>query len=70
MYEVGRLAKELAERGKILLVITHDHEFIQTVCTRVLCLQNGGITEIQTGVVRSCGLDEMMGVEYGTEQKE
>ena len=70
MYEVGRLAKELAERGKILLVITHDHEFIQTVCTRVLCLQNGGITEIQTGVVRSCGMNEMMGVEYGTEQKE
>ena len=41
MQEVGRLAKELSAQGKILLIITHDYEFIQTICSRVLVLEDG-----------------------------
>ena len=69
MLEVGRLARELSARGKILLIITHDYEFIQTVCSRVLVLQDGGITETQPGASPLCRLEEMMGVDYGTEEK-
>ena len=41
MREVGELAFELSRRGKFLLVITHDYEFIAAICTRMLCLENG-----------------------------
>ena len=41
MQEVGRLALELVHQGKILLVITHDYEFIAALCTRVLRLEGG-----------------------------
>ena len=69
MLEVGRLARELSARGKILLIITHDYEFIQIVCSRVLVLRDGGITETQPGASPLCRLEEMMGVDYGTEEK-
>ena len=69
MLEVGRLARELSARGKILLIITHDYEFIQTVCSRVLVLRDGGITETQPGASPLCRLEEMMGVDYGIEEK-
>ena len=39
MQEVGRLAKRIVRTGKILLIITHDYEFIQTICSRVLVLE-------------------------------
>ena len=70
MCEAGRLAKEKAEGGKILLIITHNHEFIQSVCTKILCLKNGGITEAQPSEAQSYDLEKIVGVEYGTEQKE
>ena len=38
MKEVGTLIKRLAEDKKIILIITHDMEFIQTVCTKVMIL--------------------------------
>lgn len=41
MREVGDLARRLAESGKILLIITHDVEFIMSLCTRVLILSEG-----------------------------
>ena len=44
MREVGVLIERLSERGKILLVITHDIEFIKTICSRVLLLSGGKIT--------------------------
>ena len=44
MREVGVLIERLSERGKILLVITHDIEFIKTICSRVLLLSDGKIT--------------------------
>lgn len=69
MQEVGQLAKELSEQGKILLIITHDYEFIQAICSRVLILQNGTITDDLTGTSRSRALEKMKGADYGTEQK-
>lgn len=39
MREVGVLIKMLSQRGKIVLVITHDEEFISSVCTRVLKIE-------------------------------
>lgn len=41
MQEVGIMIERLSEQGKILLVITHDIEFIKTICSRVLILSGG-----------------------------
>lgn len=41
MQEVGAMVERLSEQGKILLVITHDIEFIKTICSRVLVLSGG-----------------------------
>lgn len=35
------MIERLSEQGKILLVITHDIEFIKTICSRVLVLSGG-----------------------------
>ena len=43
MKEVGTLIKRLAEDKKIILVITHDMEFIQTICAKVMVLSDGKI---------------------------
>ncbi|NWO22938.1 ABC transporter ATP-binding protein [Mogibacterium timidum] len=43
MREVGALIERLSAQGKILLVITHDIEFIKTICSRVLLLSGGKI---------------------------
>ena len=43
MNEVGALIKRLAEEGKIIIIITHDREFIQTICSRVMVLESGKI---------------------------
>lgn len=43
MQEVGSMIGHLSEQGKILLVITHDIEFIKTICSRVLLLSGGNI---------------------------
>lgn len=52
-----------------LLIITHDYEFIQTVCSRVLVLRGGGITETKPGASQLCRLEKMMGVDYGTDEE-
>ena len=39
MKEVGLLVERLADDKKIVLVITHDVEFIKTICSRVFCLR-------------------------------
>ena len=49
MREVGRLTKALSEQGKILLIVTHDYEFIQSICSRVLLLDDGHITADLSG---------------------
>lgn len=44
MSKIGVLLKLAALRGSFVLVITHDEEFIQTCCTRVLHMEKGEIT--------------------------
>ena len=43
MREVGAMIEKLSAQGKILLIITHDIEFIKTICSRVLILSGGKI---------------------------
>ena len=43
MKEVGRLIKRLVEDKKIILIITHDIEFIKTIYSRVMILEDGKI---------------------------
>ena len=43
MREVGTMVERLSEQEKILLIITHDIEFIKTICSRVLLLSGGKI---------------------------
>ena len=70
MQEVGRLAKELSAQGKILLIITHDYEFIQTICSRVLVLQEGKISDDLSGIMRGMALEKMKGEGNGTSEKQ
>ena len=42
MGRVGALLKHAAGRGSLVIVITHDEEFIQTCCTRRLRMKKGG----------------------------
>ncbi len=49
MKEVGGLAQELSRRGKILLIITHDIEFMKNICSRILILSEGQIVADLTG---------------------
>ena len=69
MQEVGRLAKELSAQGKILLIITHDYEFIQMICSRVLVLEDGKISDDLSGTMRRTVLEKMKGAGNGTEKK-
>jgi ABC-type polar amino acid transport system ATPase subunit len=41
--ELGALVRDLVERGRTLLVVTHDEEFARNYATRVLRLVNGKI---------------------------
>lgn len=42
MGRMGALLRNAAGRGSLVIVITHDEEFIQTCCTRVLRMEKGG----------------------------
>ena len=52
MKRVGKLAKELSKRGSILLIITHDIEFIKHMCSRILVLSEGKIVADLSGEER------------------
>lgn len=52
MQEVGCLARELSRRGKILLIITHDVEFMKTICSRILILSEGRVIADLSGAER------------------
>lgn len=43
MERMGALLREAALRGCVVMIITHDHEFIKNCCTRVLRMEKGGI---------------------------
>ena len=45
MEEVGTLTRSLATQGKVLLIITHDIEFMMRICTRILFIRDGEIVE-------------------------
>ena len=45
MQEAGRIIKRLADDKKTVIVITHDIEFIKTICSRVLILSGGKIVK-------------------------
>lgn len=52
MEEVGKLAQELSRCGKLLLIITHDVEFMKNICSRILILSGGRIVADLTGEER------------------
>ena len=39
MLLVGKLLKKLSEKGVISIVVTHDTEFIESVCGRIFRLE-------------------------------
>jgi len=45
MREVSRILKALANRGKTLLVITHDPELVMASCSYVIHMEKGQIKE-------------------------
>lgn len=59
MEEVGILTRSLATQGKVLLIITHDIEFMMRICTRILFIRDGEIVKDLSGgqkekIVRLC----------------
>lgn len=61
MEEVGGLVRVLADQGKILLIITHDIEFMMRICTRILVLENGCVAADLSGGKRDLIVDLMRG---------
>lgn len=61
MEEVGGLVRVLADQGKILLVITHDVEFMMRICTRILVLEDGCVAADLSGGKRGLIVDLMRG---------
>ena len=61
MEEVGGLVRVLANQGKILLVITHDVEFMMRICTRILVLEDGCVAADLSGGKRGLIVDLMRG---------
>lgn len=49
MEAVGELTGSLADQGKILLMITHDIEFMKRICTRILFLREGSVAADLSG---------------------
>ena len=47
MRKVTAMLRELAASGKVVLVISHDGEFLTEACDRLLQLKNGKVTEIE-----------------------
>jgi energy-coupling factor transport system ATP-binding protein len=43
MRRVARRLRQRADSGKMVLVITHDREFIAAACTRILHMKNGTV---------------------------
>ena len=48
MCKVCEMIKELSEKGKIIIIVTHDIELIETVCTRCIELRKEGLSEIKS----------------------
>ena len=63
MEEVGMLAQELSRRGKLLLIITHDVEFMKNICSRILLLSEGRMVADLTGEKRE-DVEQLLRGEY------
>lgn len=61
MHRVARLLRRLADRGRAVLVITHDLELIACACDRVLHMDGGRITEQAQVADGFDAIREMMG---------
>jgi len=57
----ARLLRRLADRGRAVLVITHDLELIACACDRVLHMDGGRITEQAQVTDGFDAIREMMG---------
>ena len=42
MVRLSTLIRRLSGMGKVIFVVTHDHEFVRRTCTRALHLDGGG----------------------------
>lgn len=60
MRKVGDLMRSLAEEGKVVLVITHDEELIESVCSRVLRFSGRTLRETED----SPGTEQRKGGSY------
>ena len=45
MLQVSELLHELSAEGKVLLVVSHDYEFLMETCTHICCLKEGEIAD-------------------------
>lgn len=43
MTRLAELLRRLAERGKVIFLVTHDFEFVCRTCGRALWLSGGGL---------------------------
>lgn len=43
MLRLAALVRNLAERGKVIFIVTHDYEFFCRTCTRALHLADGSV---------------------------
>ncbi len=48
MMKVSKLLKDLSDQGKIILIITHDMEFIEAACNRCIHLTSQGVNKSDT----------------------
>ena len=56
MRQLGQLLNEISRQGKVVLVITHDYEFVQTCCTSLVELQADARLELKSVREIACGL--------------
>ncbi|MFT3984724.1 MAG: energy-coupling factor ABC transporter ATP-binding protein [Lachnospiraceae bacterium] len=45
MIRVATLMEQLAEQGAIVFVVTHDYELVCRVCTRIVCFDEGSLSD-------------------------
>ncbi|GMQ58197.1 hypothetical protein AN1V17_25920 [Vallitalea sediminicola] len=45
MLQVVGLIKKLASMGKIIFIVTHDYEFISSVCSRIIHFDDGMLVD-------------------------
>ena len=68
MVRVARLLEELAQRGKVVFVITHDYELVCRVCSRVLHFDGGEMPDdLEVSADNEKRLRALFGMDKGKE---